>query len=153
MQTGGAADDCGGSPNRPPTKPHTGDEPQAEDSDSDPDLQSLLRNYEYQSNLTLSFGRDGTTHYTISAVSAEHLKKCDVTGFKGSSFAQIPGYGMTEKVDLKVRNSPADAKNVENLWHQVLEAKEAGNRKEKSDGGGKKVKKGKKSVFRPLTDG
>lgn len=125
-----------------------------DDSDSDPDLQSLLRNYEYQSNLTLSFGRDGTTHYTISALSAEHLKKCDVAGFKGSSFAQIPGYGMTSKVDLKVRNSPADAKNVENLWYQVLEAKEAENRK--SDGGGdvkKRVKRGKKSVFRPLTDG
>ena len=117
------------------------------DSDSDPELQNLLQDYGYQSNLTLYFDRQGTAHYTISAVSAEHLKRLNSGGFKGSTFDRLPGYGMPEQIDLKVRNAPADAKNVENLWYQVLEAKEA------ATSAGKKAKKGKKSVFRPLTDG
>lgn len=81
-----------------------------------------------------------------------------MAGFKGSSFADIPGYGMPQKIDLQVRNTPADVKNVENLWYQVLEAKEVAIEKQQvtEEGGGQSgrvKKKGKKSVFRPLTDG
>lgn len=122
------------------------------DSDSDPDLQNFLQSYEYQSNLTLSYGRDGSARYTISAVSAEHMKKLDIGGFKGSSFMNIVGYGMPTKIDIQVRNTPADVKNVENLWFNVLEAKEAALARVGGDGS-RKQKRGKKSVFRPLTDG
>lgn len=109
--------------------------------------------------MTLSFGRDGTAHYTISALSAEHLRKMNVDGFRGASLGDIQGYGMPSKIDLQVRNTPADTKNVENLWYQVLEVKEAAEAAAVDEGGEgekrrKKMKKvGKKSVFRPLTDG
>lgn len=81
-------------------------------------------------------------------MSAEHLKKLDMDGFKGSSFCDLVGYGMTQNIDLKVRETPSDTKAVENLWFQVLEAKEAAQSK-----GGSRKRNLKKSVFRPLTDG
>lgn len=83
-------------------------------------------------------------HYTINALSAEHLKKLDINGFPGSSICDVVGYGMTSKIDLKVRETPADLKNVENLWYQVLEAKEqALKRLEQGTGKNKKRKKEK----------
>lgn len=62
---------------------------------------------------------------------------------------------MPTTIDVKVRNTPADAKNVENLWFNVLEAKEAALASASAEMGdnGKKLRKGKKNVFRPLTDG
>lgn len=76
-------------------------------------------------------------------MSAEHLKKLDINGFPGSSFCDLLGYGMTSKVDLKVRETPADTKNVENLWYQVLEAKEVALRKLEQGGKKRKRKKNK----------
>lgn len=85
---------------------------------------SLLTCADLRRVRSIEVQENGRISYTINTFAAELLQNLAMEAFSGSNFCNIIGYGLSDRIDLRVVEIPSDAEAIRNLWFQVLESRQ-----------------------------